>query len=100
MGARIPGLEAALNRRAPRQGYHRKLDGEQEARLVLLACSQPLTGETRWSFRLLANKLVELEVVATGSYQTVRRVLKKRSQAVAEEEVVPSAPSAHWSARS
>ena len=94
------GLEATLNRRAPRREYHRKLDGEPEAHLVLLACSQPPTGETRWSFRLLADELVELEVVDTVSYQTVRRVLKKRSQAVAEEEVVPFDPSTHWSARS
>lgn len=71
------GLPAALNRRAPRREYHRKLDGEQEARLVLLACSPPPTGEARWSLRLLADKLVELEVVDDVSYQTVRRALKK-----------------------
>jgi transposase len=71
------GVEAALHRRAPRREYHRKLDGEQEARLVLLACSQPPAGEARWSLRLLADKLVELEVIDNVSYQTVRRVLKK-----------------------
>ena len=71
------GLVAALNRRAPRREYQRKLDGEQEARLVLLACSQPPAGEARWSLRLLADKLVELEVVDTVSYQTVQRALKK-----------------------
>jgi transposase len=71
------GLAAALNRRPPRREYHRKLDGEQEARLVLLACSRPPGGAARWSLRLLADKLVELEVVDTVSYQTVRRVLKK-----------------------
>ena len=71
------GLTAALHRRAPRRDYHRKLDGEQEARLVLLACSPPPTGGARWSLRLLADKLVELEVVDTVSYQTVRRALKK-----------------------
>lgn len=71
------GLEAALNRRAPRRVYTRTLDGEQEARLVALACSEPPAGQARWSLRLLADKLVELEVVETVSHQTVRRVLKK-----------------------
>jgi transposase len=73
------GLEAALNRRAPRREYPRKLDGEQEARLVALACGAPPTGRARWSLRLLADKLVELEVVEAVSYQTVGRLLKKTS---------------------
>ncbi len=71
------GLEAALNRRAPNREYHRKLDGEQEARLIALACSEPPMGQARWSLRLLADKLVELEVVPEVSYQTVGRILKK-----------------------
>jgi transposase len=73
------GLEAALNRRAPNREYHRKLDGEQEARLVALACSEPPEGQARWSLRLLADRLVELEVVEDISYQTVGRILKKTS---------------------
>jgi transposase len=72
------GLEAALNRRPPKRVYQRKLDGEQEARLLALACSEPPEGQARWSLRLLADKLVELEVVEEEvSYQTVRRTLKK-----------------------
>jgi len=71
------GLEAALNRRPPTREYRRKLDGAQEARLVALACSQPPAGQARWSLRLLADKLVELEVVESVSYQTVRRVFEK-----------------------
>lgn len=71
------GLSAALNRRAPRRIYQRKLDGEHEARLLALACSEPPEGQARWSLRLLADTLVELEVVEDVSYQTVRRVLKK-----------------------
>jgi transposase len=72
------GLEAALNRRPPNREYHRKLDGEQEARLLALACSEPPEGQARWSLRLLADKLVELEIVEEEvSYQTVRRTLKK-----------------------
>ena len=72
------GLQAALNRRPPNRHYQRKLDGEQEAQLVALACSEPPEGQARWSLRLLADKLVELEVVEEEvSYQTVRRILKK-----------------------
>jgi transposase len=73
------GLEAALNRRPPTREYQRKLDGAQEAHLIALACETPPTGQARWSLRLLADKLVELEVVDAVSYQTVRRVLKKTS---------------------
>jgi len=73
------GLEAALDRRAPRRVYARKLDGAQEARLVALACGAPPTGRARWSLRLLADKLVELEIVDEVSHQTVRRALKKTS---------------------
>jgi DNA-binding transcriptional ArsR family regulator len=75
------GLEAALNRRPPNREYHRKLDGEQEARLIALACSEPPEGQARWSLRLLADKMVELDVVDDLSYQTVRRTLKKRTEA-------------------
>jgi len=71
------GLDAALNRRAPRREYQRKLSGEQEARLVMLACSTPPDGQVRWTLRLLADRLVDLEGMAPVSYQTVRRVLKK-----------------------
>ena len=72
------GLQAALNRRPPTREYTRKLDGTQEAHLIALACAKPPTGQARWSLRLLADKLVELEIVEeTVSYQTVRRILKK-----------------------
>jgi hypothetical protein len=71
------GLEAALHRRPPTREYQRKLDGAQEAHLVALACGTPPEGHARWSLRLLADKLVELEVADDVSYQTVRRVLKK-----------------------
>jgi transposase len=71
------GLQAALNRRPPNREYHRKLDGEQEARLLALACSEPPEGRARWSLRLLADRMVELEVMDEVSYQTVRRTLKK-----------------------
>jgi hypothetical protein len=73
------GLEAALHRKAPDRVYRRKLDGEQEARLVAVACSEPPTGHKRWTLRLLADKLVELEVVETVSHETVRQTLKQTS---------------------
>ncbi len=71
------GLEAALHRRASRREYRRKLDGAQEAHLVALVCGAPPAGQARWSLRLLADRLVELDIVDAVSYQTVRRVLKK-----------------------
>jgi homeodomain-containing protein len=71
------GLEAALNRRPPNRHYHRKLDGEQEARLLALASSEPPEGQARWSLRLLADRMVELDVVEEVSYQTIRRTLEK-----------------------
>ena len=71
------GLEAALHRKVPDRVYRRKLDGEQEAHLVAVACSEPPSGHQRWTLRLLANRLVELEVVDTVSYETVRQTLKQ-----------------------
>jgi transposase len=78
------GLQAALNRRPPNRHYHRKrkLDGQQEARLIALACSEPPEGQARWSLRLLAERMVELEVVEDLSYQTVRRTLKKTNSSL------------------
>jgi len=71
------GLEAALHRKAPNRAYRRKLDGEQEARLVAVACSEPPTGHKRWTLRLLADRLVELDIVETVSHETVRQTLKQ-----------------------
>jgi transposase len=71
------GLDAALDRRAPRREYARKLDGEQEAHLIALTCGTPPEGRARWSLRLLADELVRLEVVDTVSYETVRQTLQQ-----------------------
>jgi Homeodomain-like domain len=71
------GLEAAVDRKAPDREYRRKLDGEQEAHLVALACSAPPEGRKRWTLRLLAERLVQLEVVDAISYETVRQALKQ-----------------------
>jgi transposase len=71
------GLEAALTRRRPRREYERTLDGDGEAHLVALACQKPPEGRSRWTLRLLAERMVQLEHVEQVSYQTVRRTLKK-----------------------
>lgn len=71
------GLAAALHRRPPRREYRRKLDGGQEAHLVALVCSAPPAGRERWTLRLLAHRLVELDVVADIAPETVRQALKK-----------------------
>ena len=73
------GVEAALNRRRPRREYRRKLDGEQEAHLVALACTPPPLGRRRWTLRLLAGKLVELRYIDGVCHETVRQVLKKNA---------------------
>ena len=70
------GLEAALSER-PRPGAARKLDGRQEAFLMALACSDAPEGRRRWSMRMLADRLVELEVVEEISDETLRRTLKR-----------------------
>jgi transposase len=82
------GPEAALCRRRPAGERTRKLDGVQEAQLIAVACSAPPDGQKRWSLRLLADRLVDLEVVDDVSHETIRQVLKKRTQALAEEGVV------------
>lgn len=71
------GLAAVLDRGVVRRPSRRRLDGEQEARLLAIACSNPPEGRARWTLRLLADKLVELEVVESISHETVRRALKK-----------------------
>jgi transposase len=74
------GLEAALNHKPQaRPSVPPKLDGAGEARLIALACSEPPDGRDGWTLQLLADKLVELRVVESLSYETVRRVLKKTS---------------------
>lgn len=77
------GLEQALGRkRQDRPSRERKLDGAAEARLIAVACSQPPKGRARWTLKLLADRLVELEVVESVSDETVRRALKKTSCAL------------------
>jgi transposase len=72
------GIERALNE-DPRPGQRRKLDGRAEATLIATACSEAPEGHARWTLRLLAGKLVQLQVVEVISHETVRRTLKKTS---------------------
>jgi transposase len=71
------GLEAALNHKRTPRPQSKRLDGEAEARLVHLACTEAPGGRERWTMQMLADKLVELEIVETVSDETVRTTLKK-----------------------
>ncbi len=71
------GPEATLGPRPSPTPPRRKLDGAQEARLIAVACSPPPEGRKRWTLPLLADKVVELDIVDAVSYETVRRTLKK-----------------------
>ena len=71
------GLERALERKDPERDYPRKLDGKGEAQLLALCCAEAPQGRARWTLRLLAGRLVELEVVDAICHETVRQTLKK-----------------------
>lgn len=71
------GLEVALHRKKPDREYKHVLDGEGEAHLIALACSEPPSGRKHWSLRLLEDRFVKLGHVDGISYETIRRILKK-----------------------
>lgn len=71
------GLEAALRPQPTTRRYERKLDGQAEAHLIALACGPVPEGQAKWTLRLLADKLVELQHVPSISHETVRQTLKK-----------------------
>jgi transposase len=71
------GLDAALKMAPTSRGYEKLVDGDMEAHLIALACGEPPKGYARWSLRLLSDKLVELRIADSISYETVRRTLKK-----------------------
>ena len=85
------GLDVALNGRKGQRVYQKKADGDFEAHLVALSCGKPPEGFSQWSLRLLAERVVELNYIDNISYETVRRVLKKRNQTLAKERVGHSA---------
>ena len=71
------GFEISLNGKKSSRIYEKKADGEVEAHLVALSCSEPPAGFGKWSLRLLADKMVELQYIDSISHETVRQVLKK-----------------------
>ena len=73
----LEGLTAALTPKKPSKPPNPKFDGEKEAHLIALVCSDPPQGCARWSLRVLADKMVELEHFSSISHEAIRRVLKK-----------------------
>lgn len=73
----VDGIDIALNGRKGSRIYTKKVDGDFEAHLVALSCSDPPEGFSRWSLRLLADKVVELEYIDNISHESIRRILKK-----------------------
>jgi transposase len=73
------GLERAILRKKPERVYKRRLDGEGEAHLIAMACSEPPEGYESWSLRLLKDRMIRLEIVENISHETIRQTLKKTS---------------------
>lgn len=73
------GLDACLERQPSQRVYEKKVDGDIEAKLITLCCSEPPKGYAKWSLRLLADKMVELKYTESISHVTVDKVLKKTS---------------------
>jgi len=71
------GFDVALNRRKGNRTYVKKADGDFEAHLIALSCSEPPACFARWSLRLLADKVVELDYIDSISHEAIRRILKK-----------------------
>jgi transposase len=76
------GFEACLKRKPTTRIYDKKVDGDAEAHLISIACSEPPKGFSKWSLRLLADKMVTLNYIESISHETVRTVLKKRVKAL------------------
>jgi len=76
------GFDSALERRAGGRIYEKKTDGDFEAHLIALSCGEPPKGFARWSLRLLAEKVVELEYIDNISHEAVRRILKKTNSSL------------------
>jgi hypothetical protein len=73
------GMDVALDKRKADRVYTKKADGDFEAHLIALSCSNPPEGFARWSLRLLADKAVELNYIDSISHEAIRRILKKTS---------------------
>jgi transposase len=80
------GVDITLNGRKGSRIYKKKADGDFEAHLVALSCSDPPEGFSRWSLRLLADKVVQLDYIDNISHETIRRVLKKTKSNLGSEK--------------
>ena len=83
------GVQIALVDR-PRPGTKPKLNAKQEAQLIAIACSEPPPGQKRWTIRLLMEEVMQQRIVDSISFETVRRIVKKRCQALAYKTLVHS----------
>jgi len=81
------GLDYALEDRPAEREYMRKADGDLEAHTIALSCGEAPEGFARWSLRMLADKVIELEYVDSISHETIRQVLKKRVKTVEEKRL-------------
>lgn len=86
------GLDIALNGRKGSRVYKRKADGDFEAHLLALSCSDPPEGQAQWSLRLLADQVVELGYIDSVSHETIRRVLKKTKSSLGGQSDGSSLP--------
>lgn len=84
----LDGFDEALYGKKSERVYSRKVDGDAEAHLIALSCSNPPKGFSRWSLRLLSDKMVELKYADSISHETVRTVLKKRIKTVERKGMV------------
>ncbi len=80
------GLEGVLERKPTSRVYEKKMDGDTEAKLITLCCSEPPKGFAKWSLRLLADKMVELKYVESITHVTVRSVLKKTNLSLGKQK--------------
>ena len=83
----MESIEVALNGKKKNRIYDKKTDGDFEAHLVAVSCSEPPEGFARWSLRLLADKVVELNYIDSISHESVRRILKKTKSNLGDKEV-------------
>ena len=81
------GFDSVLDRRPTSRRYNKKVDGDLEAQIIAVCCSEPPKGFGQWSLRLLADKIVELEYVDCISHETIRKVLKKRNKTLEKRKL-------------